>query len=231
MQAELTALTAALETPRRPVLALIGGAKVSTKLHLLRFLIGKVDMLVISGAMANTFLFAEGRTIGRSLCERSLADSARQTLALARQRNCRVLLPEDVVIAASLEPGVATRTVAIAEVPRDMMILDVGPVTVTGIAELLEEARTVVWNGPLGAFETTPFDRSTVAVANRIAELTRAGKLLSIAGGGDTVAALDAANVTDELSYVSTAGGAFLEWLEGRRLPGVAALATAVTDH
>src|SRR5208282_112227 len=229
MQAELTALTAALETPRRPVLALIGGAKVSTKLDLLRFLIGKVDILVVAGAMANTFLFAEGREIGRSLCERDLVDSAHETLLLAHQRKCRVVLPEDVVIAATLEPGVATRTVGIAEVPSDMMILDVGPVTVTRIAALLEEARTLVWNGPLGAFETPPFDRGTVAVAKKIGELTRAGKLLSVAGGGDTVAALDAAGVTDELSYVSTAGGAFLEWLEGRELPGVMALASNET--
>jgi phosphoglycerate kinase len=227
MQAELSALTAALETPKRPVLALIGGAKVSTKLDLLRFLIGKVDILVVAGAMANTFLFAEGREIGRSLCERDMADSARHTLALAHQRNCRVALPEDMVIAATLEPGVATRTVGIEVVPNDMMILDVGPMTVTHIAALLEEARTLVWNGPLGAFETPPFDRGTVAVAKKIAELTRAGKLLSVAGGGDTVAALDAARVTDELSCVSTAGGAFLEWLEGRELPGVAVLATA----
>ncbi|WP_454621920.1 phosphoglycerate kinase [Bradyrhizobium cenepequi] len=231
MQAELTALTAALETPKRPVLALIGGAKVSTKLDLLRFLIGKVDILVLAGAMANTFLFAEGRQIGRSLCERNMADSARQTLVLAHQRNCRVVLPEDVVIAATLEPGVATRTVGITEVPSDMMILDVGPATVTRTAALLEKTRTLVWNGPLGAFETPPFDRGTVAVARKIGELTRAGKLLSVAGGGDTVAALDAAGITDELSYVSTAGGAFLEWLEGRELPGVAALATAVTDQ
>jgi phosphoglycerate kinase len=225
MQAELTALTAALETPRRPVLALIGGAKVSTKLDLLRFLVGKVDILVVAGAMANTFFVAEGRKIGRSLCERDLVDSAHETLLLAHQRNCRVVLPEDVVIAAALEPGIASRTVGITEVPSDMMILDVGPVTVTRIAGLLEEARTLVWNGPLGAFETPPFDRGTVAVAKKIGALTRAGKLLSVAGGGDTVAALDAARVSDELSYVSTAGGAFLEWLEGRELPGVSALA------
>jgi phosphoglycerate kinase len=230
MQAELTALTAALETPRRPVLALIGGAKVSTKLNLLRFLLGKVDMLAVGGAMANTFLFAEGREIGRSLCERDLADSARQILALAHQRNCRVVLPQDVVIAAALAPGVAARTVGIEAVRSDSMILDIGSETVTRIGELLDEARTVVWNGPLGAFETPPFDRGTVAVAKEVGELTRAGKLLSVAGGGDTVAALDAAGITDELSYVSTAGGAFLEWLEGRELPGVAALA-AVTDQ
>jgi phosphoglycerate kinase len=224
MQAELTALTAALETPRRPVLALIGGAKVSTKLDLLRFLIGKVDILAVGGAMANTFLFAEGREIGRSLCERDMADSARQTLALARRQNCQVVLPGDVVVAPKLEPALGTRTVGIDMVPSDMMILDVGPRTVARITALLEEVRTLVWNGPLGAFETPPFDRGTVAVARKVGELTRAGKLLSVAGGGDTVAALDAAGVTDELFYVSTAGGAFLEWLEGRELPGVAAL-------
>jgi phosphoglycerate kinase len=227
MQAELTALTAALETPKRPVLALIGGAKVSTKLDLLRFLVGKVDILVVAGAMANTFLFAEAREIGRSLCERDMVDSARQTLALAGGQNCRMALPDDVVVAAALEPGVATGTVATEAVPSDMMILDIGPRTVARIAALLEEARTLVWNGPLGAFETPPFDRGTVAVAKKIGELTRAGKLLSVAGGGDTVAALDAAGVSNQLSYVSTAGGAFLEWLEGRELPGVAALAPA----
>ena len=229
MQAELTALTGALEKPVRPVLALIGGAKVSTKLDLLRYLIGKVDILAVSGAMANTFLFADGREIGRSLCERDMAGSARNILALARQRNCRLVLPEDAVIAARLGAGIAARTVGIEAVPSDVMILDIGPQTVTRIAAVLEEARTLVWNGPLGAFETPPFDRGTMAVAKKVGELTRAGKLLSVAGGGDTVAALDAAGVTDELSYVSTAGGAFLEWLEGRELPGVAALEAAVT--
>jgi len=224
MQAELTALTAALETPKRPVLALIGGAKVSTKLDLLRFMIGKVDVLAVGGAMANTFLFAERREIGRSLCERDMKESALQIQLLAHQRNCRVILPEDVVVAAALEPGVATRTVAVEAVPSNMMILDVGPRMVARIGALLEEIRTMVWNGPLGAFETAPFDRGTVAVAKKVAELTRAGKLLSVAGGGDTVAALDAAGIADQLSYVSTAGGAFLEWLEGRELPGVAAL-------
>jgi len=225
MQAELTALTAALDTPKRPVLALIGGAKVSTKLDLLRFMIGKVDMLAVGGAMANTFLFAEGREIGRSLCEQNMAGSARQIQDLAHQHHCRLVLPDDVVVAAALEPGVATRTVAVEAVPSDTIILDIGPRTVTRITALLEEAHTLVWNGPLGAFETAPFDRGTVAVAQKVAELTRAGKLLSVAGGGDTVAALDAAGVTEHLSYVSTAGGAFLEWLEGRELPGVAALA------
>ena len=224
MEAELKALTAALETPKRPVVALIGGAKVSTKLDLLRYIISKVDMLAVGGAMANTFLFAEGREIGRSLCERNMADNARQIQGLARQRNCRVVLPEDVAVAAALEPGVAARTVAVEAVPSDMMILDIGPRTVSRIGGLLEEAHTLVWNGPLGAFETPPFDRGTVAVAKKVAELTRAGKLLSVAGGGDTVAALDCAGVAEQLSYVSTAGGAFLEWLEGRELPGVAAL-------
>ncbi len=227
MQAELTALTAALETPRRPVLALIGGAKVSTKLNLLRFLIGKVDMLAVGGVMANTFLFSEGRQIGRSLCERDMAESARQTLSLAHQQNCRVVLPEDVVVAKAIEPGVASRTVAIEMVPGDMMILDLGPRTVARIGALLEEAHTLIGNGPLGAFETPPFDRGTVAVAEKAGKLTRTGKLLSVAGGGDTVAALDAAGVVDQLSYVSTAGGAFLELLEGRELPGVVALAPA----
>ncbi len=227
MQAELTALTAALETPTPPVLALIGGAKVSTKLDLLRSLIGKVDILVVAGAMANTFLFADGREVGRSLCERDMAASARQILAMARQRNCRIVLPDDAVVALGLEPGVTARTVGIEAVPSDMMIVDIGPMTVTRIAAVLGEVRTLVWNGPLGVFETPPFDRGTVAIAKRIGELTRAGKLLSVAGGGDTVAALDAAGVTDELSYVSAAGGAFLEWLEGRELPGVAALTQA----
>jgi phosphoglycerate kinase len=228
MEAELSALAAALDTPARPVLALVGGAKVSTKLDLLRFVIGKVDCLAIGGAMANTLLFAEGTEVGGSLCERDMADNASRLLRLARERNCRVILPEDAVIAARLAPGTASRAVSIDAVPRDMMILDIGPRTVARIAAGLDEARTLVWNGPLGAFETQPFDRGTVAVARKVAELTGAGKLLSVAGGGDTVAALTAAGLTDRLSYVSTAGGAFLEWLEGRELPGVAALAAAV---
>ena len=227
MEAELAALNAALENPARPVMALIGGAKVSTKLDLLCFVIGKVDLLAIGGAMANTLLFAEGKEVGRSLTERDMAENARQLLALAREHNCRVLLPEDAVIAAELAPGTLTRAVQIDMVPGDMMILDIGPKTVARIAAALEGARTLVWNGPLGAFETRPFDEATVAVAKKVGELTQAGKLLSVAGGGDTVTALAAAGVTDRLSYVSTAGGAFLEWLEGRELPGVAALAAA----
>jgi len=200
---------------------------VSTKLDLLRFVIRKVDLLAIGGAMANTLLFAEGKEVGRSLTERDMADNARRLLALAQERNCRVILPEDAVVAAEFASGAASRIVASDMVPRNMMILDIGPKTVARIAEALEGVPTLVWNGPLGAFETAPFDRGTTAVARKVAELTRAGKLLSVAGGGDTVAALAAAGLTDELSYVSTAGGAFLEWLEGRELPGVAALAAA----
>jgi phosphoglycerate kinase len=228
MEAELDALTAALESPARPVLALIGGAKVSTKLDLLRFIIGKVDVLAIGGAMANTLLLAEGKEVGRSLCERDMTETARQLLALAGDRNCRVILPEDAVVASKLAPGVASREIAIDAVPRDAMILDIGAKTVARIGAALGEARTLVWNGPLGAFETPPFDRGTAAVGKCVVQLTRDGKLLSVAGGGDTVAALASAGLTEELSYVSTAGGAFLEWLEGRELPGVAALTRVV---
>ena len=225
MQAELEALGAALEHPEHPVMALIGGSKVSTKLDLLKFIIGKVDRLAIGGAMANTFLFAQGRPIGRSLCEKEMADTARDILAAAHENGCTIILPDDAVTADKLEVGVMTRTVGINAVPMDAMILDIGPDSVARIAAALATSKTLVWNGPVGAFETKPFDRATVALARKVAELTAAGKLLSVAGGGDTVAALAAAGVEDKLSYVSTAGGAFLEWLEGRELPGVAVLA------
>ncbi len=227
MQAELDALGAALENPQRPLIALVGGAKVSTKLDLLQFIIGKVDRLAIGGAMANTFLFAQGQPVGRSLCERDLADTARAILAQAKERGCEIILPEDAVTAEKLEAAAVTRTVGVNAVPPAAMILDIGPQSVARIGAALEASRTLVWNGPVGAFETPPFDRGTVALARKVAELTRAGKLMSVAGGGDTVAALHAAGVIDALSYVSTAGGAFLEWLEGRELPGVAALAMA----
>ena len=227
MEAELDALSAALEHPTRPVLALIGGAKVSTKLDLLHFLIGKVDMLAIGGAMANTILYAQGVEVGRSVCEREMVDSARRILALAAEHNCRLILPVDAVVAMELSSAAPSRTVAIGAVAADVMILDIGPSTVAGIGAALDEARTLVWNGPLGAFETQPFDRGTLSVARKVADRTKAGRLRSVAGGGDTVAALAAAGVGDDLSYVSTAGGAFLEWLEGRELPGVAALASA----
>jgi phosphoglycerate kinase len=231
MEAELQALSAALEHPVRPVVDLVGGAKVSTKLDLLHFVIGKVDVLAIGGAMANTLLFAQGVGVGRSLCEREMADNARRLLALAAERNCRVILPEDAVVAAELKAGVEVRTVAVEAVPDDLMILDIGPKTVAAICDALDAAKTLMWNGPLGAFETPPFDRGTAAIAHKTAELTRAGRLRSVAGGGDTVAALAAAGVSDDLSYLSTAGGAFLEWLEGRELPGVAALAAAARRY
>jgi len=227
MQAELEALGAALEKPQRPVIALIGGAKVSTKLDLLNHLTDKVDKLAIGGAMANTFLFAQGRPVGRSLYERELADTARKVLDEARARGCEIILPVDAVTAEKLEAGAVTRTVGVNAVPPAAMILDVGPETVRAITAALEASRTLVWNGPVGAFETPPFERGSVALAKKAAELTRAGRLLTVAGGGDTVAALAMAGVTDDLSYVSTAGGAFLEWLEGRELPGVKALETA----
>jgi phosphoglycerate kinase len=226
MQAELDALGAALENPTRPVIALVGGAKVSTKLDVLKFITGKVDRLAIGGAMANTFLYAQGRPVGRSLCEPDLADTARAILAQAQQRGCEIILPEDAVTGEKLEPGAVTRTVGVNAVPMNSMILDIGPQSVERIGRALDESKTLVWNGPVGAFETPPFDRGTIAIARKIAELTRAGRLMSVAGGGDTVAALAAAGVTDDLTYVSTAGGAFLEWLEGRELLGVAALAT-----
>jgi phosphoglycerate kinase len=225
MQAELEALGAAFDNPRHPVMALIGGAKVSTKLDLLSFITRKVDLLAIGGAMANTFLFAKGRPVGRSLCEQDLAEHARAILSDAEEGGCDIILPEDAVTAEKLEAGILTRTVGVHAVPMNAMILDIGPQTVARICLALERSRTLVWNGPLGAFETPPFDRATMAIAKKVAELTRAGQLMSVAGGGDTVAALAAAGVTDQLSYVSTAGGAFLEWLEGRELPGVAALA------
>ena len=225
MQAELEALGAALEHPQKPVMALVGGSKVSTKLDLLKFIISKVDKLAIGGAMANTFLFAQGRGVGRSLCEREMADTAREILAAAEKSGCTIILPDDAVTANKLEAGVVTRTVGVNAVPADAMMLDIGPESVGQIETALAECKTLVWNGPVGAFETKPFDRATVALATKVAELTAAKKLLSVAGGGDTVAALAAAGLEDKLSYVSTAGGAFLEWLEGKELPGVAALA------
>jgi phosphoglycerate kinase len=224
MQEELEALHAALGAPKRPVAAIVAGSKVSTKLQLLDFMLKKVQVLVIGGAMANTLLLAQGKKVGRSLVEKNMLDAAQKILADARSASCELILPVDAVIAPELKAGVATQTVAIDRVPDDQMILDIGPQSVAAIAQCLEQCPTLVWNGPVGAFETKPFDAGTVALAQRVAALTRAGKMLSVAGGGDTVAALHEAGVIDSLSYVSTAGGAFLEWLEGRELPGVAAL-------
>lgn len=224
MQAELEALHKALESPRRPLAAVVGGAKVSTKLELLGNLISRVDVLVIGGGMANTFLYAKGIAIGRSLSERDMADTARRIMEQAEAAKKRIVLPIDAVVAPAITAGDAARTVPIGRVPEDQMILDVGPKSIADTVTAIEGCRTLVWNGPLGAFEHAPFDRGTVAVAKAAAKLTKAGSLLSVAGGGDTVAALAAAGVEDQFSYVSTAGGAFLEWLEGKELPGVAAL-------
>jgi phosphoglycerate kinase len=224
MQAELEALDAALGNPVRPVAAIVGGAKVSTKLELLGNLLSKVDVLVIGGAMANTFLAAQGVAVGKSLQEAELHDTARGILAQAKGGRCEIVLPLDAVIATELKPNVPTRTVGINDVPADAMILDVGPATVAALTERLAKLKTLVWNGPLGAFETPPFDAATTAIARAVAAATQSGALRSVAGGGDTVSALRHAGVLDKMSYVSSAGGAFLEWLEGKTLPGVAAL-------
>jgi phosphoglycerate kinase len=224
MQAELEALEAALSKPVRPVAAIVGGAKVSTKLELLGNLVSKVDVLIIGGAMANTFLAAEGISVGKSLQEAEMHAMARDILARAAAAKCEILLPVDAVVATEFKPNPETQTVLIDAVPDDTMILDVGPATVEKLQDRLDTVKTLVWNGPLGAFETPPFDAATVALARVVAAQTKAGKLLSVAGGGDTVSALRHAGVLDQLSYVSSAGGAFLEWLEGKTLPGVAAL-------
>lgn len=224
MQAELSALEAALSAPERPVIAVVGGAKVSTKLDLLGNLIDKVDMIVIGGGMANTFLAAQGINVGKSLCEHDLAETARAIMARAADANCDLILPADVVIAREFRAHAPNETVAATACPDDAMILDAGPMAVARIEGAFARAKTLVWNGPLGAFELEPFNMATNAAAQAAAALTRAGKLLSVAGGGDTVAALNAAGVADDFTYVSTAGGAFLEWMEGKILPGVAAL-------
>jgi phosphoglycerate kinase len=224
MEAELKALEAALGTPQRPVVAVVGGAKVSTKLDLLGNLVAKVDHLVIGGGMANTFLVAQGVEVGTSLAERDMAATALEILAKANEAGCAVHLPVDVVVAAEFRAGAEAQTLPAGACPPDRMILDAGPETVAAIGAVFEASRTLIWNGPLGAFEIEPFDRATMAAARKAADLTREGRLTSVAGGGDTVAALNAAGVADDFSYVSTAGGAFLEWMEGKELPGVKAL-------
>jgi len=225
MQAELDALTAALEDPQRPVAAVIGGAKVSTKLDVLGQLIAKMDVVVIGGGMANTFLYAQGKPIGKSLCEKDMADTARDIIAKAETGGCRVLLPEDAVVVKEFQAQADNRIASPDDVADDEMIVDVGPATVKAVEDALATCHTLLWNGPMGAFELDPFDAGTNAVALAAADLTDAGKLKSVAGGGDTVAALAKAGVLERFSYVSTAGGAFLEWLEGKPLPGVAVLA------
>ncbi len=224
MEAELKALDAALGHPARPVGAIVGGAKVSTKLALLGNLCAKVDLLMIGGAMANTFLAALGIAVGRSREEAESHAEALKILDLAKAAGCEILLPVDAVVAAVLEPGTTSEVVAVGAVPATLMILDVGPASVAAFEARLARLKTLVWNGPVGAFETPPFAAGTVAIAEAVAAATEAGKLCSVAGGGDTVAALNFAHATERLTYVSAAGGAFLEWLEGRTLPGVAAL-------
>ena len=224
MQAEVEALSRALEHPERPLAALVGGAKVSTKLELLGNLIEKVDLLVLGGGMANTFLFAQGTPVGRSLCEKDMAATAREIMAKAEARSCRILLPIDGRVASEFRAGAQSTVVPIELVPEEAMVLDIGPGSAEQISSMIETLKTLVWNGPLGAFEIPPFDAGTSAVAKRVAERTQAGRLMSVAGGGDTLSALAHAGVLEQFSYVSTAGGAFLEWLEGKELPGVAAL-------
>lgn len=224
MQAEIEALSGALETPAHPVIAVVGGAKVSTKMAVLGHLAEKVDQIVIGGGMANTFLYANGVGIGNSLCEKEMADEARAIVDVARNAGCEIVLPLDAVVAAAFAEGAPSKTVELSDVPDDMMVLDIGPKSIADLQTRLQSAKTVLWNGPLGAFEVTPFDAGTTAVARTVAELTAAGKLLSVAGGGDTVAALANAGAEDGFSYVSAAGGAFLEWIEGKSLPGVIVL-------
>jgi len=226
MQAELTHLEKALGNPERPLMAVVGGAKVSTKIELLQNLVKRVETLVIGGAMANTFLAAEGVSVGKSLYEPDHLETARQVIRMANDAGAVILLPKDVVVAKEFKAGADNRTVPAGNIAPDEMALDVGPESIKAFENRLLNTRTLVWNGPFGAFETAPFDKGTVAAAQKVASLTRAGQLLSVAGGGDTVAALAHAGVEEDFTYVSTAGGAFLEWLEGKELPGVEALST-----
>ena len=227
MQKELEALEAALGNPKRPVLGIVGGSKVSTKLDLLKNLVGKLDRLAIGGGMANTFLFAQGHEVGASYCERDMAETAREIIALAGKSNCELLLPVDIVAAEVMQPGAAARVRGLGQVDEHERILDAGPETVARLARAMDASATLIWNGPLGVFEMPPFDKGTVAAAKHAASLAKAGKLIAVAGGGDTVAALNHAGVSADFTFISTAGGAFLEWMEGKILPGVAALETA----
>jgi phosphoglycerate kinase len=225
MRLELEALDRALGDPERPVIGIVGGSKVSTKLELLRNLVSRLDKLAIGGGMANTFLYAQGQDIGGSLCEPDLAETAREIIRLADENGCELLLPVDVVVAEEVKPGAAARVRPAGQVAASEKILDAGPETVARLNRALADSKTLVWNGPLGVFEVQPFDRATVEAAREAARLCREGRLVAVAGGGDTVAALNAAGVAKDFTFVSTAGGAFLEWMEGKTLPGVAALA------
>ena len=224
MRRELDALDKALGTPVKPVLGIVGGAKVSSKLDLLKNLVAKLDHLAIGGGMANTFLFAQGVDIGGSLCEKDMADTAREIIEEARRQGCELLLPVDVVVAKAVKPGVESGVRALDRIAADDLILDAGPETVARLKRAMDLSKTLIWNGPLGVFEVPPFDKATVEAARHAAELARAGKITAVAGGGDTVSALNHAGVVDDMTFVSTAGGAFLEWMEGKPLPGVEAL-------
>ena len=224
MEAELRALEAALGSPQRPVVAVVGGAKVSTKIDLLANLVGKVDHLVIGGGMANTFLVAEGIEVGKSLAERDMAETAREIRHRAQKAGCQIHLPVDIVVAREFKAGAESQTLGVRDCPPDAMILDARPATVAALEAVFASAKTLIWNGPLGAFEIEPFNAATFAAARAAARLTKAGGLISVAGGGDTVAALNAAGAAEDFTFISTAGGAFLEWMEGKELPGVQAL-------
>jgi len=224
MRLELTALDKALGRPERPVMGIVGGSKVSSKLDLLRNLVTKLDKLAIGGGMANTFLFAQGHDVGSSYCEKDMADTARDIIRLAGQNNCKLFLPLDIVVAEKMAPGAPARVRGLGSLDDDERILDAGPETVERLCRAMNNSKTLIWNGPLGVFEMPPFDKGTVAAARHAAELAKAGKLVAVAGGGDTVAALHHAGCAEDFSFVSTAGGAFLEWMEGKTLPGVAAL-------
>ena len=225
MMAEITALATALDVPKRPVAAIVGGAKVSSKITVLVNLTKKVDVLIIGGGMANTFMYAKGQSVGKSLCEPDFADTAKEIMAAAESEGCRIMIPEDVVVAAEFKANAENSVYPADNVPAGGMILDAGPEAVKALETALESCKTLIWNGPLGAFEMEPFGNATFALAKKAAELTKAGKLISVGGGGDTVAALNIAGVSDDFTYISTAGGAFLEWMEGKELPGVMALA------
>jgi phosphoglycerate kinase len=229
MRRELAALEAALGSPKRPVLGIVGGSKVSTKLELLENLIAKLDRLAIGGGMANTFLYAQGWEVGASYCEKELADTAREVMDRAKARHCELLLPVDIVVAERPEPGAAARVRALGEIDDHERILDAGPKTIERLCQAMDQSATLIWNGPLGVFEVPPFDAGTVAAARHAAALCKAGKLVAVAGGGDTVSALNAARVAADFTFVSTAGGAFLEWMEGKSLPGVEALKAAAS--
>lgn len=230
MEAELTALGQALEHPERPVVAIVGGAKISTKIDLLNNLVTKIDKLVLGGGMANTFLAASGHPVGKSLCEHEMKEQAQGIMATAKAQNCEIILPVDAVVSTEFKPNPPTEKRDVDDVHEDEMMLDIGEKTVAEVSKILEQAKTVLWNGPVGAFETAPFHAGTIALAAKVAELTEKGGVISVAGGGDTVAALAQAGVEEKMTYVSTAGGAFLEWLEGKTLPGVKVLQERATE-